>query len=78
MTPPQIAAEYGISVDKVLCWIRAGELRAVNIATNPNGRPRWVIDQADLAAFEVRRAATPAASAARRKRQGVAGVTEYF
>lgn len=55
-TPAQLAARLGVATRKVHSWIRAGELRAVNIATDPNGRPRWVIDMADLQAFEQRRA----------------------
>ena len=59
LTPPAIAKSYGVSTDKVLRWIRTGELRAVNIATKRTGRPRWAIDPADLADFERSRAAVP-------------------
>jgi hypothetical protein len=60
LTPPEIAARYGISPDKVLRWIKEGELAAINAATRPGGRPRFLIDEAYLAAFEKRRAAIPA------------------
>jgi excisionase family DNA binding protein len=57
VTPAAVADRYGVGVDKVLRWIAAGELRALNVAASPEGRPRWRIDLADLAAFEERREA---------------------
>ncbi len=45
-TPPTIAKLLGIKVDKVHAWIRAGELKAVNVAQKRSGRPRWrVLDE---------------------------------
>jgi hypothetical protein len=41
----------------VVAWINAGELRATNLASNPNGkRPRWKIDRDDLRDFLALRA----------------------
>jgi hypothetical protein len=57
LTPPELAKRYGIESVKVLAWIRSGELRAINIATRPDGRPRFLIDEEDVIAFENRRAA---------------------
>ena len=38
LTPPQIAQRYGVSPDKVLRWIRTGELKArPNLATRLGG-----------------------------------------
>lgn len=76
LTPPEIAERYGVSPDKVLAWIRSGELRAINLATTPGGRPRYRIDLADLLAFEQRRAAQPVARPARRRQSP--DVVEYF
>jgi excisionase family DNA binding protein len=77
VTPPQVAERLGVSADKVLLWIRSGELRAVNVATRLDGRPRWRVDLADLMAFEERRSAVPARSAPRcRKKQDA--VIEFF
>jgi excisionase family DNA binding protein len=78
LTPPEVAARYGISPDKVLAWIRAGELRAVNIATRPTGKPRWLIDEADLAAFETRRTAQVVPVVTPRRRCGDTDVIAYF
>jgi helix-turn-helix protein len=77
LTPPQIAERYGISSEKVIVWIKAGELRAFNAAMSATGRPRWLIDEADLTAFEQRRSAQPSKPAARR-RKAAAGVIEFF
>jgi excisionase family DNA binding protein len=77
LTPPEVARLWGVSPDKVLGWIRSGELRAVNGATSAKGRPRWLIDRADLAAFEAARSARPTPPAPRR-RKATAGVIEFF
>jgi transposase len=77
LTPPQIARRFGISPDKVVGWIRCGELRGVNIAAKSNGRPRYVVDEADLAMFEQRRTAQPIAPAPRR-RKAIKDVIEFF
>jgi len=77
LTPPQIAQRYGVKADKVLVWIRSGELRAVNVAARPTGRPRWRITEADLVIFENRRTARPPAPAARRRRKDPS-VIEFF
>jgi predicted site-specific integrase-resolvase len=53
--PREVALLYRVSVHTVLAWIRSGELRAVNVARGP--RPRWIITEAALAAFEAARSA---------------------
>jgi hypothetical protein len=40
ITPPQLAAQWGVDVAKIITWIRSGELRAINAATDRNGRAR--------------------------------------
>jgi hypothetical protein len=77
LTPPALARLWGISADKILRWIAAGELRATNAATSAKGRPRWLIDMADLAEFEARRAAQPKAAAPRRRKSS-ADIIEFF
>ena len=79
LSPPEVAARLGVSADKVLTWVRSGELRACNMATRRDGRPRWRIDVADLEAFEEARTAQPRpASAKRRRRQSESGVIQFF
>ncbi len=78
LTPPEIARRYGISVDKVLAWIRTGELRALNLAESRSGRPRWRIDHVDLMAFESQRAAIPDKPQPRRRRSEPEGIIKFF
>jgi excisionase family DNA binding protein len=61
ITPPQVARQFAVSVEKVLAWIRNGELRAMNVAQRLGGRPRWRISPAALEEFIKRResAASP-------------------
>ncbi len=77
ITPPRLARRWGIGVDKVFAWIRSGELRAVNAATNPSGRPRFLIDVADIEAFERQRQVQPPQPVRRLRRRPVGNVTEF-
>lgn len=54
-SPPMLAKRYGVSVDKVIRWILAGELVAMNLATTTTGRPRYKITQEAVESFEARR-----------------------
>lgn len=58
LTPKAVAARLGVGVGKVLGWIRRGQLRALDVASEPGPgkRHRWRITPADLAAFEEQRA----------------------
>ena len=74
-----LARRWGISPCKILAWIRSGELPAINAATNRAGRPRYLIDIADLVIFENRRsAARPPPPSPRRKRKKFEDVIEFF
>lgn len=57
----------GVAAGKVLAWIRSGELRAFDAALRAGGRHRYLIDEADVLAFEAPRAG----------RRRADGVTEY-
>lgn len=79
LTPPEIARRWGISADKVVAWIRAGELRAVNAAARIGRRPRYLVDVADLCAFEAARAVVPRdARPSRTRQRRKAEVIEFF
>jgi hypothetical protein len=61
LTVADVAARYRVSPDKVRAWIRRGELAAVNTADRLCGKPRFVVTEEALAAFEQsRNAAVPA------------------
>ena len=55
LSPKQVAVMWGTSHDKVLAFIRTGELQAFNVASLPTGRPRFRITLAAVKAFEERR-----------------------
>ena len=76
-TPHAVADAWGISPDKVVAWIRAGELRAINAATRIGSRPRYLIDVDDLAAFEAMRSIQPLTPTRRRRRHNQ-DVIEFF
>jgi hypothetical protein len=80
LSPPQISKAWGVSIGKVLGWIRSGELHAINAARKAGGKPRYLVDVDDLEAFERARAAVPDAKPAhtRRTSAGSSRVTEYF
>jgi hypothetical protein len=79
LTPPQLAARWGVSSDKVLHLIRTGQLRALNVAADPGGRPRWRIPVEAVLAFEQARAAgAPAPSGRQRRRAAVGDVIPFF
>lgn len=48
-TPPKIAKLLGVTCEKVLSWIRSGQLRAVNLSSR--NRPRWKVRPDDLERF---------------------------
>jgi hypothetical protein len=71
--PRDLALRWGVCVDKVLNFIRSGELRAFTVAAKKSKRPRYRIPLESVRQFEeqTRAAATSEARAAparRRKR----------
>lgn len=58
-TVPLLAKLWGVSTNKVLHFVRTGELRAINIATRTDQRPRYLIDRADIDSFEQSRQVVP-------------------
>lgn len=77
-TPPALAARYGIKPEKVLCWIRSGELAAINIATNLGGRPRYLITREAVQTFEARRAVVARRPSPRAVRRRDPEVIDFF
>jgi hypothetical protein len=78
---PHLAKEWGVSTKKIAAFIQAGELRAINVATSRENRPRYLIDRGDIEAFERARTVIPdgGESAARRlRRRAAANVKEFF
>ena len=65
--------------NKVLTWIRSGELQAINVATDRKlgSRPRFRIEPTAFDSFKLRRAVTPLQKASR-SRKVETGVPSYF
>jgi excisionase family DNA binding protein len=76
MTPRQVAAYLRVGRDRVLNWLRKGELGAVNLAA-PGDRPRFVVLPHHLAEFERWHAAAAPPKPARRRRRP-AGYVDFF
>ena len=77
LTPPMIARKLHVSRDKVMTWIRSGELPASDLATPGSKRPRYRIDAADLRAFLLRRQVQAGPKPTRRRRKDPS-IREYF
>ena len=79
LSPPEVARRLGVSHEKILTWIRYGELAAIEVSTRRGGRPRYRIDIADLAVFEQRRSVAGATEGGpRRRRRPVGDIIEFF
>lgn len=83
MTPGDVAKRLGVAVGKVLTWINAGELVALNLATSKSNRPRWVIQREALEAFLNSRRSVPDSEVAKsrsvaRKNRHIVGPRRYF
>lgn len=59
LTPPEVAKRLGVSVKKIIAWIRNGELRAMNLANSDCSRPRYRVPLEALEAFEKSRLVVP-------------------
>ena len=67
-TPPKLARRWGVGNDKVIFLIRTGELRAIDCSMKRGERPRYLIDEEDIEAFEQARQVVPDVKPQRRKR----------
>lgn len=79
ITPPELANRWGISPDKVLNWIRKGDLKAINVASAHNIRPTYRITEDAIEAFSSQRQPIPQTPIPRkRRRRQDADVIEFF
>lgn len=70
LSPPKLAKQWGISPDKVIRWIRSGELNAANLGDAT--RPRYRISESDATRFWETRQTIKQQAIARRARRAVA------
>ena len=78
ITPPELAKQWGVASDKVLHLIHTGQLRAVNLACNAKGRPRWRIAVTEVERFEATRSNKPPVPRQRRRRTAATSGREFF
>lgn len=80
-TPPEIAEEFGVATAKVIGWIRAGELVAINLANRGCVRPRYSITPEAIEQFKAGRQVVPdggLSATQRLRRKAAPGTREYF
>ena len=64
LSPSEVAAMWGVAHDKVLEFIKTGELAAFNVASKRSSRPQFRVTLAAVKAFQERRSGRdPARSA---------------
>lgn len=78
LTPPELARRWRVKPERIIAWIRSGELRAFDVSSNPGvGRPRYRISLDATIEFENRRSGATV-KPRRRKRQHRDDVIDYF
>lgn len=78
-TPNELAERYGVKPSKVIAWIQAGELKAINTATRHGLKPRYKCSPQAIELFEAGRAVVkPPVAVPRRQRRPVAGIIDHF
>jgi len=75
LTPPAVAKRLGVTPERVISWIRAGRLRAVNLSDGPI-RPRYRVAPDDLERFLTSREVSPRPRPVRRRCEPT--VKHYF
>ena len=78
VTPSVVAERYGCKPETVIGWIRAGELRAIDVSSKGSKKPRFRIDEADLAAFEAGRVVGQKPTKKPRRRKPENKVIRFF
>ena len=80
LTPPELARRWRVKPERVIVWIKSGELRAFDVSSRPGeGRPRYRIPIDAVHEFERRRAAVPIKSSPRRRRRSArVQVIEFY
>lgn len=79
IAPNELATAWGIKPEKVLDWIRRGELKAIDVSSRESRKPRYRIEPAALAEFKSKRLPTPPSpNTRRRKKAGMSNVKEFF
>jgi hypothetical protein len=80
LTPPQLARRWGVAAEKVNRLINSGQLKAINLAADPNGRPRYRIYLSEVERFEEARSTKPPPEKQprRHRREAAMAGKDYF
>jgi hypothetical protein len=78
VTPPELARRWGVDASKVLSLINSGQLKAINLATDPRGRPRYRIYMSEVERFEEARSTKPPPRKLRRRRRAAATAGKVY
>lgn len=79
LTPPELARRWRVKPERVIGWIRSGELRAFDVSSKPGvGKPRFRISLDAILEFENRRSAAQDRPVTRRRRRQPDNVIQYF
>ncbi|MBN2291804.1 MAG: helix-turn-helix domain-containing protein [Pirellulales bacterium] len=77
-SPKELAERYEVATDKVIAWIRSGELSAFDVGSKPGSqRPRYRISENAIESFEIARSIQPPTPRTRRRRRDP-NVKEFF
>jgi hypothetical protein len=77
-TPPELARRWRVKDSKIVAWITAGELHAINVANKGARRPRYRISPDAVQAFELMRSVMPPPKVTRRRRNADRPRKNYF
>ena len=70
LTPPELAKCWRVKAEKIIAWIRRGELRAFDVSATPGvGRPQYRIPIDAIVEFEQRRSGRQEKPERRKRRQ---------
>jgi hypothetical protein len=64
-----LCKRWKVGSDKVLGFLRRGELVGINLATSISGRPQWRITPESVELFERRRSSAPPPKPPRRRKR---------
>jgi hypothetical protein len=78
ITPKALAAHLGVAPQKIISWIKSGELTARNVATSTSTRPIYRIARADFDRFWSARASVPPTPAPPRRNRGTRAPVREF
>ena len=78
VTVPEFARQFRLGRDKVLTFIRRGELPALNVASESSTRPRYVIRPEDIEVWVCRRSVPAQVPTPRRRRRAGKQTREWF